>query len=67
MKKTYIKNKVDDLVKAVETKFGKKCEVMTLQLKTQMNTDGTLFVHAEAIVDFDGDEHSYEVTKDYDL
>lgn len=67
MKKTYIKNRVDDLVKAVETKYGKKCEVMTLSLKTQMDPKGTLFVHAEAIVDFEGDENSYQVTRDFDL
>lgn len=67
MKKTFIKRTIDDLVKAVETKYGKKCEVMTLTLKTQMDPSGSLFVHAEAIVDFDGDEHSYQVSRDFDL
>ena len=67
MKKTYIKKRVDDLVKAVETKYGKKCEVMTLSMKTQRDPSGSLFIHAEAIVDFDGDENSYQVTQDFEL
>ena len=49
MKKTYIKKRIDDLVKAAETKFGKKCEIMTLNMKTQLDPkDGSLFCHAEA-------------------
>ena len=68
MKKTYIKKRIDDLVKAAETKFGKKCEIMTLNMKTQLDPkDGSLFCHAEAIVDVEGDEQSYLVMKDYDL
>lgn len=67
MKKTYIKNKVDDLMKAVETKYGKKCEIMKLDMGTHVTGKGELFVHVEAIVNVEGDENSYKVTKDYDL
>ena len=67
MKKTFIKRTIDDLVKSVELKYGKKCEVMTLQMETMIDREGQLFVHAEAIVDFDGDDNSYKVKKDYDL
>ena len=34
MKKTFIKRTIDDLVKAVELKYGKKCELMTFEVKT---------------------------------
>lgn len=67
MKKTYIKKRIDDLLKEAETKFGKKCEIMTLNMTTQMTGDGELFAHVVAIVDPEGDENSYEVTKDFDL
>lgn len=67
MKKTAIKRIVDDLVKSVELKYAKKCEIMTLSLATQITGEGELFVHAEAIVNLDDDENSYSVSKDYDL
>lgn len=67
MKKTFIKNKIDDLVKSVELKYGKKCELMTLNMKTCITAEGEMFAHAEAVVNLEGDNQSYKVEKDYDL
>lgn len=67
MKKTFIKNKIDDLVKSVELKYGKKCELMTLNMKTCITAEGEMFAHAEAVVNLEGDDQSYKVEKDYDL
>lgn len=67
MKKTYIKKRIDDLDKAVEQKYGKKGEIMTFEVKTCMDPKGNMFAHVEAVVDFEGDDNSYKVAKDYDL
>lgn len=67
MKKTFVKNKIDDLTKAVEQRFGKKCEIMTLQVETMIDKEGKLFAHMEAVVDLEGAGQSYKVEKDYDL
>lgn len=67
MKKTYIKKRIDDLVKAAELKYGKKAEIMTFEVKTCMDPKGNMFSHVEAVVDFEGDDNSYKVAKDYDL
>lgn len=67
MKKTFIKRTIDDLVKAVELKYSKKCELMTLAVTTQMEPSGNLFAHVEAVVNIEGDKQSYKVSKDYDL
>lgn len=67
MKKTNIKKMIDDLVKAAELKYGKKAEIMTLEVKTCIDPEGKLFAHVEAIVDIEGDDNSYKVAKDYDL
>lgn len=67
MKKTYIKNRIDDLEKAVEQKYGKKGEIMTFEVKTCMDPKGNMFAHVEAIVDFEGDDNSYKVSVDYEL
>ena len=67
MRKTFIKKSIDDLVKSVELKYGKKCELMTLNLKTCITGEGEMFAHAEAIVNLEGDDQSYKVEKDYDL
>lgn len=67
MKKTKIKKWIDDLEKAVEQKYGKKGEIMTFEVKTCMDPKGNMFAHVEAVVDFEGDDNSYKVAKDYDL
>ena len=67
MKKTFIKKAIDELVKSVEQEFGKKCEVMQMQMKTCVTGEGEMFAHAEAVVDLEGDENSYKVGKDFDL
>lgn len=67
MKKTFVKNKIDDLTKAVEQRFGKKCEIMTLQVMTMIDKEGKLFAHMETVVDLEGAGQSYKVEKDYDL
>ena len=43
MKKTFIKKSIDDLVKSVELKYSKKCEVMTLQMKTMIDRANSLY------------------------
>lgn len=67
MKKTHIKKMIDDLVKSVEQKFGKKCELMTLNMKTCITKEGEVYAHADAVVDIEGDKNSYKVEKDFDL
>lgn len=67
MKKTHIKKMIDYLVKSVEQKFGKKCELMTLNMKTCITKKGEVYAHVGAVVDIEGDKNSYKVEKDFDL
>lgn len=67
MKKTHIKKMIDDLVKSVEQKFGKKCELMTLNMKTCITKEGEVYAHVDSVVDIEGDKNSYKVEKDFDL
>ena len=68
MKKTHIKKMIDDLVKSVEQKFGKKCELMTLNMKTCITKKAELFIHVEASISEPGEDgKTFKITKDVDL
>ena len=68
MKKTFIKKTVDEFYKVLKENYGSKCEVQAIELKTCINKEAQLFVRVVAVVDLpDDDEHSYKVSKDFDL
>ena len=68
MKRTILKKAAAELLKAMDENGYKKCEVMQLTLKTNINSEAELFVSAEAIISEPGaDGKSFKVRKDFDL
>lgn len=68
MKRTFLKNAVAELLKAMDLNGYKKCEIMELTMKTCMNANGEVFVSAEATISEPGkDGKSFRVRKDFDV
>lgn len=68
MKRTYIKNVIADLFKAMDQNGYRNSDIMELSLKTCITRKAEMFVHAEATISEHGkDGKCFKVTKDFDL
>lgn len=69
MKKTHIKKMIDELYAAIATNFDPELyEVVAVDLRTYINSQGEEFIHSEAIIACKDEKgQDYRINKDFDL